>query len=52
MYSNAQEIQVDARHYKETGSTETGRGFLHVDFYEAKDFIQQKGKTLESVAKW
>jgi len=52
MYSNAQEIQVDSRHYKETGSLEPCRGFLHVHFYEGKDLPQQKGKASESFAKW
>ena len=51
MYSNAQEIQVDSRHYKETGSLEACRGFIHVHFYEGKDLPQQKGRVLETSAK-
>ncbi|XP_032242603.2 uncharacterized protein LOC116620833 isoform X2 [Nematostella vectensis] len=50
MFSNVQEIQVDSRHYKETGSTR-GRGILHIHVHQARDLYSANGRKLETATK-
>lgn len=52
LYSSSQEIEVDARHYKQNTSNQSSQGFLHVHLFRGRDLPQGKQGSTETFSKW
>ena len=52
LYSSSQEIEVDARHYKQNTSNQSSQGFLHIHLFRGRDLPQGKPGSTETFSKW
>ena len=52
LYSSSQEIEVDARHYKQNTSNQSSQGFLHIHLFRGRDLPQGKQGSTETFSKW